>query len=70
MEGAMGTIIVTTLGPRSVSRWSVMKHRIGEWQRRARSRQQFVGLGDGSLRDLGLSRSDATMEGSKRFWLP
>ncbi len=38
------------------------------WQRRANQRHALAGLDDRMLCDLGLSRSQATMEARKPFW--
>jgi uncharacterized protein YjiS (DUF1127 family) len=47
-------------------------HRLWESLRRARqryhSRRQLLGLDDRGLKDIGISRADAYLEGSKHFW--
>ncbi|WP_067380236.1 DUF1127 domain-containing protein [Marinobacterium aestuarii] len=47
-------------------------HRIWKALRRAQqryhSRRQLLGLDDRSLKDIGISRADAYLEGHKRFW--
>jgi uncharacterized protein YjiS (DUF1127 family) len=52
-----------------VSRWSSVRQTLTEWQRRARSRRELMGLSDTGLRDIGCSRCDAEREGSKPFWM-
>jgi uncharacterized protein YjiS (DUF1127 family) len=59
----------TTFRPRAGSRWCYLKHNFVEWRRRLRSRSELMNLGDGSLRDIGLSRGEAKTEASKPFWL-
>jgi len=39
-----------------------------DWNERARSRRQLVGLTEGELKDIGLTQSDVTIESSKPFW--
>jgi uncharacterized protein YjiS (DUF1127 family) len=51
------------------SHWSEFKVRVLEWRRRSRSRQELEGLSDATLRDIGISRCDATREASKPFWM-
>jgi uncharacterized protein YjiS (DUF1127 family) len=60
---------ISTFRPHQVSRWSQLKIHFAEWRRRARSRQELMGLGDESLQDIGVSRSDAQLEASKPFWM-
>ncbi len=38
------------------------------WRERSRSRAQLRELSDHLLRDIGISRSQADVEGSKPFW--
>lgn len=38
------------------------------WRQRARSRRLLAALPDQMLRDIGLSRADATGESQKPFW--
>ena len=38
------------------------------WRARTLSRGDLVQLGDGALKDIGLSRADAYREWSKPFW--
>ena len=40
------------------------------WYTRWQQRQQLLDLSDHLLRDLGLSPSDARLEGRKPFWIP
>jgi uncharacterized protein YjiS (DUF1127 family) len=39
-----------------------------KWRSRARGRRDLAALSDRSLRDIGLSRSDALREIRKPFW--
>jgi len=41
---------------------------IGTWRRRARSRRELTARTDRELRDLGITRYDASREAAKRFW--
>ncbi len=41
---------------------------VATWAERRRQRRILLGLGDDMLRDIGLSRADVTLEGSKPFW--
>jgi uncharacterized protein YjiS (DUF1127 family) len=41
---------------------------LGEWRRRSRDRRALASMSDRSLRDIGLTRYDATCEASKPFW--
>jgi uncharacterized protein YjiS (DUF1127 family) len=50
-------------------RWSQVKRHIAEWRIRACSRNELAILSDRTLRDIGLSRSDAMFEASKPFWM-
>jgi uncharacterized protein YjiS (DUF1127 family) len=70
MEQAMSTMNlgVVTFRPFATSRWNQVKHLIGEWRRRARSRHELMSLGEAGLHDIGLSRCDAARELSKPFW--
>ena len=44
--------------------------RIQEWQERARQRRTLMSLSDHTLKDIGLSRAEATGEFEKPFWKP
>ena len=39
-----------------------------DWNDRARTRRQLAGLTAAELKDIGLTRSDVTIESSKPFW--
>ena len=52
-----------------LSRWSRVKCHFAEWRLRARSRNDLMNLSDWTLRDIGVSRSDAEFEASKSFWM-
>jgi uncharacterized protein YjiS (DUF1127 family) len=41
---------------------------ISEWLRRSESRRELAGLCDRTLRDIGISRTDALCEADKPFW--
>jgi uncharacterized protein YjiS (DUF1127 family) len=41
---------------------------LGEWRRRSRDRRALAAMSERSLRDIGLTRYDATYEASKPFW--
>jgi uncharacterized protein YjiS (DUF1127 family) len=49
--------------------WNQVARRIGEWQRRSRSRHELEGLSDAALRDIGITRCDAQHEAQKPFWM-
>jgi uncharacterized protein YjiS (DUF1127 family) len=40
------------------------------WHDRARSRRMLLGLDDRMLRDIGVNRATAEVEGSQPFWRP
>ncbi len=60
---------VRTIHRHRVLRWSRVKQNLAEWHRRARSRNELMGLSDRCLRDIGISRSAADFEASKPFWM-
>jgi uncharacterized protein YjiS (DUF1127 family) len=68
MERAMNNTF-TTVRANRFSGWSDVKHRIGVWRRRLRSRQELEALSDTTLRDIGISRYDAQRETHKPFWM-
>lgn len=41
---------------------------LGEWRIRARERRQLSTLSDAMLKDIGISRADASTEFEKPFW--
>ena len=41
---------------------------LGAWRVRARERRQLSGLSDVMLKDIGVSRADASKEFEKPFW--
>ncbi len=59
----------TSVRTHRISGWSHVRHSIGEWRRRLRSRQELEGLSDATLRDIGISRCDAQRETNKPFWM-
>jgi uncharacterized protein YjiS (DUF1127 family) len=52
-----------------LSRWSQVKRHFAEWWLRARSRNELMNLSDWTLRDIGVSCSDAEFEALKPFWM-
>jgi uncharacterized protein YjiS (DUF1127 family) len=62
-------IHVTTFKPRRAFRWSRVKQNLVEWHRRARSRNELMGLSDRDLQDIGVARCTADFEASKPFWM-
>jgi len=51
------------------TRWNQVKQSINEWRHRSQSRSELNNLSDRTLRDIGLSRCDASFEASKPFWM-
>ncbi len=41
---------------------------LAEWRRRSRDRRALAAMSDRSLRDIGVTRYDATYEASTPFW--
>jgi uncharacterized protein YjiS (DUF1127 family) len=75
MERAMSTLNAINLSvsisePNSSTLWSRLMHRLSEWRRRVRSRDELMSLSDRTLGDIGLTRCEATHEASKPFWMP
>jgi uncharacterized protein YjiS (DUF1127 family) len=51
--------------------WSVLSRLVdlvGSWRDNARSRHALRGLSDHTLKDIGITRSDAYREWAKPFW--
>jgi uncharacterized protein YjiS (DUF1127 family) len=48
--------------------WKALIALYGEWRRRLRSRRELATMSERSLRDVGLTRYDATIESQKPFW--
>jgi uncharacterized protein YjiS (DUF1127 family) len=69
MERAMSTTTMTTFRTYRLSRWDQVKRRVGEWQRRSRSRHELEMLSDATLRDIGVTRCEAHREINKPFWM-
>ena len=63
------TLSISTLRPYCLLRWRQMKRHFAEWRLRWRSRNELMSLSDRTLRDIGVSRSDAEFEASKPFWM-
>jgi len=64
----MSVLTMTSNRNRSFG-WDQIARRIGEWQRRSRSRQELQRLSDETLRDIGITRCDAHAEARKPFWM-
>jgi uncharacterized protein YjiS (DUF1127 family) len=71
MEGAMSTITLDriTVHPGRRLCWNQVKQQLVEWQHRARSRNELMGLSDRCLQDIGMSRCTSDFEASKPFWM-
>lgn len=69
METTMTTTTMTSFRTQGMSSWERMVRRIGEWQRRSRSRHELEGLSDATLRDIGVTRCDVHREIHKPFWM-
>jgi uncharacterized protein YjiS (DUF1127 family) len=71
----MGTAVskmnrsISTSRPYRLSHWSQVKRHFAEWYLRARSRNELMNLSDRTLRDIGVSCSDAEFEAPKPFWM-
>jgi uncharacterized protein YjiS (DUF1127 family) len=63
----MSTTRMTTF--RHLPRWQQLKFRVGEWQRRVRTRHELEGLSDTTLRDIGITRCRAHPGEKKLFWV-
>jgi uncharacterized protein YjiS (DUF1127 family) len=61
---------ISTSQPHRSSGWSLLKNHLGTWRRRAHSRHELMNLSDRTLRDIGVARCDAGIEGPKLFWVP
>ena len=60
-----------SLDPRSIAAGRLFARVIdalGEWRIRARERRQLSTLSDAMLKDIGISRADASTEFDKPFW--
>ncbi len=64
----MSITFISDTTPR-MFRWSQVKSRFADWQRRSHSRHELQNLSDASLRDIGISRCDAHREFNKPFWM-
>jgi uncharacterized protein YjiS (DUF1127 family) len=65
----MSTADRNTRNGRTPSRWNRIRHSFVEWRRRARSRDELMGLSERTLRDIGVTRCDCASEASKPFWM-
>ena len=57
--------------PQALDLWSVLSRLVdlvGSWRDNARSRHALQGLSDHTLKDIGITRSDAFRECAKPFW--
>lgn len=45
-------------------------HRVARWIETSRQRRQLAALDDAALKDIGLTRSDVSIEIYKPFWRP
>jgi uncharacterized protein YjiS (DUF1127 family) len=61
---------ILTSHPHRSSGWNLLKTHLGNWRRRAHSRHELMNLSDRTLRDIGVARCDAGIEGPKLFWVP
>jgi uncharacterized protein YjiS (DUF1127 family) len=61
---------ILTSHPHRSSGWSLLKTHLGRCRRRAYSRHELMNLSDRTLRDIGVARCDAGVEGPKLFWVP
>jgi uncharacterized protein YjiS (DUF1127 family) len=69
MEIAMTTTTMNSFRTHRSFSWDQVVRRVGEWQRRSRSRYELEGLSDATLRDIGVTRCDAHREAHKPFWM-
>jgi uncharacterized protein YjiS (DUF1127 family) len=58
---------ISTSRPHRSSPWSQLKRHFRKWRRRAHSRHELMSLSDRALRDIGVARCDAGVEGPKLF---
>jgi uncharacterized protein YjiS (DUF1127 family) len=55
--------------PYTAPPWRQLGRHFAEWRGCVRSRRELMNLSDSTLRDIGLSRCDASYEASKPFWM-
>jgi uncharacterized protein YjiS (DUF1127 family) len=60
---------ISMFRPHRSSRWSQLNTHFGKWRRRAHSRHELMNLSDRTLRDIGVARRDAGIQGPKLFWV-
>ncbi|MDY0882157.1 DUF1127 domain-containing protein [Dongia soli] len=54
----------------SASAFSRLVNHLEIWSERHRARRALAGMSDAMLKDIGLSRGEATYEWEKPFWRP
>jgi uncharacterized protein YjiS (DUF1127 family) len=68
-------LVVATLPPRRMSRWSQVLKGLVEWQRRSHSHHELMSLSDSCLQDIDVSqitemrRYTSDYEACKPFWM-
>jgi uncharacterized protein YjiS (DUF1127 family) len=60
---------MSTLMPNTQRVLAHLGHGFTVWLLRANSRNELRNFGDRELRDIGLSRADASREATKPFWM-
>lgn len=64
----MSTTAIGTAGRSTLGLATILAHMLVEWLVRSRTRRDLARLDDRLLRDIGLSRADASDEAFKPFW--
>jgi uncharacterized protein YjiS (DUF1127 family) len=60
---------MSTMMPNTLRVLTHLGHGFTVWWERAQSRNELRNFGDRELRDIGLSRADASREATKPFWM-
>jgi uncharacterized protein YjiS (DUF1127 family) len=60
---------MNTMMPNTIRALANLGHGFAVWMERANSRYELRNFGDRDLRDIGLSRADASREATKPFWM-
>ncbi|MHA6493587.1 DUF1127 domain-containing protein [Pseudomonas borbori] len=71
MKGQKGYVLVSAPGIQGVRPLSALRavaRQLKRWWQLHEQRQQLAMLGDGALKDLGLSRADVVQESERPFW--